>query len=163
MLIYLGNSQVMCSDKVDECQKFHLRYSKRIKRIQQIFEPGWEICDGKDSTPRKKIQLRARQLSLKNGVQEEASNYGPISPLPILFEVCERVVFNQLSLYIASNQRMLVRQSGNKRWYTNETSLISTTDLILRGIDEKKITAVVYLGMSKAFDTINHAYHLPGQ
>ena len=37
-----------------------------------------------------------------------------------------------------------------------ETSLVSSTDAILRAIDETKVTAVVYLDMSKAFDSIKH-------
>jgi len=31
-----------------------------------------------------------------------------------------------------------------------------TTDIILNAIDKKKLTAVVLLDMSKAFDTVNH-------
>jgi len=64
---------------------------------------------------------------------------------------------NQLAPYLTSKQRISTKQSGNKKWHSTETSLISSTDFILRGIDQKKITAVVYLDMSKAFDTINHA------
>ena len=90
----------------------------------------------------------------RNSDHEEASNYRPISLLPILSKVCERVV--QLTPYLTSNQRISVKQSGNKRWHSTETSLISTTDFILCAIDQKKIIAVVYLDMSKAFDTINH-------
>ena len=90
----------------------------------------------------------------RNSDHEEASNYRPISLLPILSKVCERVV--QLTPYLTSNQRISVKQSGNKRWHSTETSPISTTDFILCAIDQKKIIAVVYLDMSKAFDTINH-------
>ena len=75
---------------------------------------------------------------LKNGDHEEASNYRPISLLPILSKVCERVVLNQLTPYLTSNQRISVKQSGNKRWHSTETSKISTTDFILRAIDQKK-------------------------
>lgn len=63
---------------------------------------------------------------------------------------------DQLSSYLTTNQRISAKQSGNKRWHSTETALNSTTDFILRAIDQKKITAVVYLDMSKAFDTINH-------
>ena len=35
-------------------------------------------------------------------------------------------------------------------------ALISTTDFILRTVDQKKITAVVYFDMNKAFESINH-------
>ena len=37
-----------------------------------------------------------------------------------------------------------------------ETSLIRTIDAVLSAIDDKKITTVVLLDMSKAFTTINH-------
>ena len=49
-----------------------------------------------------------------------------------------------------------ISESGNKKWHSTETSLISTTDSFLHAIDRMKITAVVYLDMSKAFYNINH-------
>ena len=93
---------------------------------------------------------------LKNGDHEEASNYRPISLPPILSKVCERVVLNQLTPYLTSNHRISVKQRGNKKCHSTETSLISSTNSILHAIDKMKITAVVHLDMSKAFDTINH-------
>ena len=49
-----------------------------------------------------------------------------------------------------------ITETKRQQWHSTETSLISATDFILRTIDQKKITAVVYLDMSKAFDSINH-------
>ena len=49
-----------------------------------------------------------------------------------------------------------MHQSGNKTWHSTETSLIHSTDSILKAIDHKKVTAVILLDMSKAFDSINH-------
>ena len=37
-----------------------------------------------------------------------------------------------------------------------ETSVVQTTDEILNTIDKKKLTAVVLLDLSKAFDSIDH-------
>ena len=37
-----------------------------------------------------------------------------------------------------------------------KTSVIDTTDTILNAIDKKKLTAVVLLDLSKAFDSVNH-------
>ena len=93
---------------------------------------------------------------LKNGDHEEASNYRPILLPPILSKVCERVVLNQLTPYLTSNKSISVKQSGNKKWHSTKTSLISNTDSFLHAIDRIKITAVVYLDMSKTFDNINH-------
>ena len=66
---------------------------------------------------------------------EEASNYRPILLQPILSKVGERVVWNQLTPYLTSSQRISVKQSGNKRWHSPGTLLISTADFILRGTD----------------------------
>ena len=107
------------------------------------------------------IFLRSWKLAvvspiLKDGNHEEPNKNRPISPLPILSKVCERVALNQITPYLMSNERLSTRQSGNKKSHSTETSLIRTTDAILNAIDEKKTTAVVLLDMSKAFDTINH-------
>ena len=42
-----------------------------------------------------------------------------------------------------------------KKKYSTETSLIETTDTIMKAIEKKMITAAVFLDMSKAFDSVN--------
>ena len=92
----------------------------------------------------------------KEGDHEKANNNRPISLLPILSKVCEGTVLNQMIPYLDSNQRLSANQSDNKRFHSTETSLIETTDAILNAIDDKKLTAVVVLDLSKAFDSIDH-------
>ena len=55
-----------------------------------------------------------------------------------------------------TKERLTTKQSSNKKWFSNETSLIHTTDAFLKGIDDKKLTACVLLGISKAFDSVDH-------
>ena len=93
---------------------------------------------------------------LKDGDHEKPENNRPISLLPILSKVCERIALNQFVPYLESNQRLSSTQSGNKKFHSTETSLIHTTDVVLEAIDKKKTTAVVLLDMSKAFDSIHH-------
>ena len=92
----------------------------------------------------------------KTIVQITANNNRPISLLLILSKICEKAALNQFLPYLVSNDRLTTKQSGNKRFQSTETSLIHTTDFILNAIDKKKITAIVLLDMSKAFDSINH-------
>jgi len=92
----------------------------------------------------------------KDGDHKVVSNNRPISLLPILSKACEKIALDQLTLYMTEKQRLASNQSGNKRWHATETSLISSTDAILRAIDQTKVTAVVCLDMSKAFDSIKH-------
>ena len=93
---------------------------------------------------------------LKEGDFDEAGNNRPISLLPTLPKVCKKAVLNQLTPYLTANKRLAVNQSGNKMWHSTETSLVASTDTIFEAIDERKLTALVYLDMSKAFNSINH-------
>lgn len=88
---------------------------------------------------------------------EQADNNRPISLLPILSKVCEKVALNQLTPYLLSHNRLTANQSGNKQGHSTETTLIKTTDIILKAIDNKRLTSVVLLDMSKAFDSLDHS------
>ena len=79
-----------------------------------------------------------------------------ISLLPVLLKVCERAAFNQFTTYVDSKERSTSKKSGNKQHHSTETTLIHTTDQILRAIDNKQLTATVLLDMSKALDSLHH-------
>ena len=90
-------------------------------------------------------------------------NNRPISLLPALSKVCERMAYNQFVTYLTSKKRparLTTKQSGNKKWFPTETSLIHTTDAFLKGIDDKKLTTCVLLDMSKAFASVDHQMKL---
>ena len=87
---------------------------------------------------------------------ELATNNRPISLLPVLSKVCERVVHKQVDSYLIFKDRLASTQSGNKRHHSTETSIIHSNDFILNAMDNKKLTASVFLDMSKAFDSLNH-------
>ena len=63
----------------------------------------------------------------------------------------QRVVHNQFTSYLQSNDRLTKTQNGNKKWHSTETSFIETTVTLLRAIDQKMLTSAVFLDMSKAF------------
>ena len=92
----------------------------------------------------------------KEGNHEQANNNRPISLLPMLSKVCEKVVLNQVVSYLDINKRLSTEKSGNKKYHSTETSLIETTDTFLHAIDKKEVTAVILLDMSKAFDSLDH-------
>ena len=87
---------------------------------------------------------------------QQAENNRPISLLPILSKVCEKVVANQFLPYLLLHNRLTANQSGNKQWHSTETALLKITDVILKAMNNKQLTAVVLLDMSKAFDSLDH-------
>ena len=89
-------------------------------------------------------------------IYEQASNNGPISLLPVVSKDCERVVYNQFASFLTSEGRLSNNQKGNKKFHSTETPVTETTDMILQAMDNKKLTAMVLLDMSKAFDSVDH-------
>ena len=92
----------------------------------------------------------------KEGDHEIASNNRPISLLAVASKVCEKIVLEQFSTYLINNNLLSHHQSGNKKHHSTETLNIFITDTILEAMDEKKLSALVLLDLSKAFDSINH-------
>ena len=85
-----------------------------------------------------------------------AKNNRPISLLPVLSKVLERVAHEQFSHFLASNNMLSVHQSGNKRLHSTETLGILFNDHLYKAIDEGKVTAVLMLDLSNAFDSLDH-------
>ena len=92
----------------------------------------------------------------KEGNSEEPANNRPISLLPILSKVIERLANKQFVEFLTTHDKLSSYQSGNKKMHSAETALINVTDNILKAIGEKSTSLLVLLHMSKAFDSLNH-------
>ena len=87
---------------------------------------------------------------------ESLSNYRPVSNLPFLFKVLERIVFSRLSQYLIDNNLYDDHQSAYRSNHSVETLLSNVSNFILQEMDVGKITAMVLLDLSSAFDTVDH-------
>lgn len=84
-------------------------------------------------------------------------NYRPISLLPSISKVFEKVVFLQLYSYFNINNLLYDSQYGFRHLHSTEFSALEVTDSIYQNLDNKKSPLAVYLDLSKAFDTIDHS------
>ena len=66
-----------------------------------------------------------------------------ISLLHVLSNVCERILMNQLTAYLTTNNCLSAKQSGNKKFHSTETTFICSTDAILTGMDKQDLSVMV--------------------
>ena len=92
----------------------------------------------------------------KSGDPTTPSNFRPISLIPIITKILERVVQQQLFTYVTSNHLLADTQHGFRTHHSTETALIHTTDTLLTATDAGQISLLCLLDMSKAFDVIDH-------
>jgi len=90
------------------------------------------------------------------GSKTDPANYRPISILPVLARVCEKIAARQL--YDFSNRKELIpsEQFGFRRRSSCEVALISALDTWIGSVDSGEMVGALLIDLSKAFDTVPH-------
>ncbi len=84
------------------------------------------------------------------------SNMRPISILPVLSKVFERLTHHQLVEYIDSQALLKENISGFRKGHSTTTVLLNIRDDVLRAMKRGEVTLMVLADFSKAFDTIKY-------
>ena len=88
---------------------------------------------------------------------ETLRNYRPISNLPFLGKVIERIVIQQLMSYLNSNSLLPSRQSAYRQHHSVETALIRVQNDLLQSLDTGNEAVLLLLDLTSAFDTVDHS------
>ena len=100
---------------------------------------------------------KARVVPLyKSGGRENMDNYRPISILPVLSKILEKVVNFQLQQYLKKFDLLSPAQSGFRQHHSTESAVIYFTDEIRRNADAGRLTGALFVDLKKAFDTVPH-------
>ena len=92
----------------------------------------------------------------KEGNHSDLNNYRPISIVPIVAKVFERIIYDQVYGYLAENNLISSQQSGFRSLHSTVTALLEATNNWAFNIDNGSVNAVVFLDLKKAFDTVDH-------
>ena len=99
----------------------------------------------------------ARIVSVfKDGDKEIKSNYRPISILPVISRVFEKLIADQLYQYMNENSLFSPDQSGLLKHHSTATCMLNNTDECYKGFDLGKLVGLVFIEIKKAFDTVDH-------
>lgn len=93
----------------------------------------------------------------KGGNRTDVSNYRPVTLLPVISKVLERLVTDRLMKHLEENNLLSIRQHGFRRSHSCLSNLLLTLDDWTSAVDNGLSTHVCYLDMSKAFDRVNHS------
>lgn len=95
-------------------------------------------------------------LKRPNLAIEDPNNFRPISNLPFLAKVLEKVVLKQLQTYITINSISEPFQSGFKSCHSTETVLVKVLNDIFVSLDNGSNVILILLDLSAAFDMVDH-------
>ena len=92
----------------------------------------------------------------KEGNASDPSNYRPITILPTVGKICERVAHTQLYKYCTDYNIISDCQSGFRKGHSTTSCLLDFLDNIFVQVDRGAASGVLFLDLRKAFDTVNH-------
>ena len=92
----------------------------------------------------------------KSGNPEELTNYRPISCLPVLSKIIEKIVFKRLYSFLANNKLLYRMQFGFQPGKSTFQPILNIVNFISAALNDNKIAVATFLDFRKAFDVVNH-------
>ena len=86
---------------------------------------------------------------------KRCENYRPISLLPNMSKIFERLMYIRLEDFLNSSDIMYKFQFGFRKGYSTNHALLSIVEQIRNALDNKMFTCGVFIDLEKAFDTVN--------
>ena len=92
----------------------------------------------------------------KGGKLDDRSNYWPISVLPVVSRLFRKLIYDQLYQYLNKHKCLVSHQSGFLSLHSVVTCLLKGTSDWYIDIDNGRYTAMIFIDLKKAFDTVDY-------
>ena len=130
---------------------FKLTYKTIIHHIVHLVN----ICLKTGKFP-KKLKIAVVKPVFKSGEKSNMNNYRPISILPYLSKVLEKIIHHRIMNHVTNNTILCSNQFGFRKGLSTYMPLLILQDQVTKGFELNKITCGIYLDLKKAFDTVDH-------
>ena len=100
----------------------------------------------------------ARVIPLyKEGDKQNFTNYRPIAIVSSVGKILERVVSEQLTNYLESNEILSNHQYGFRAKHSINHPLLQFSKIVMEAISKNNFNLAVFIDLKKAFDTVDHS------
>ena len=93
----------------------------------------------------------------KKGPKTDITHYRPVSTLPIFGKIFEKIIYDRLYSFITARKIHSPTQFGFRKMYSTSHAVNHSIDLIKNFQIKGKDTIGIFIDLSNAFDTIDHA------
>ena len=92
----------------------------------------------------------------KKGSKTDPQNYRPISLLPLVSKIIEKVIHDQTQRFLDNNDIIYRYQWGFRTFFSTDWCLSYLTNKIATDFESGLYTGMILIDLQKAFDTVNH-------
>ncbi len=95
-------------------------------------------------------------LYKSKGQKDIMNNYRPVSLLPVISKVLEKLVHKRIYSFLRSKLLLYDSQFGFRLSHSTIDAILEFTGKVINGFDRGEKTLALFLDLSKAFDTLPH-------
>ena len=92
----------------------------------------------------------------KSGDKRDCENYRPISVLPQLNQFFEKLIHKRLIDFFVKNYILTKNQYGFRKGHSTSHCISHLNEKLIENLEKKHISAVLFIDLKAAFDTIDH-------
>ena len=114
-----------------------------------------EFCFCKGTLPKDSATAKIFPI-FKKGKKDDPSNYRPISILTCFSKIMEKIIYKRLMFFLNEHKLIQKNQFGFQSNVSTSHALVDVVSSCFDNINDNLFTDLIFLDLTKAFDTVNH-------